>query len=175
MKISALFMLLALISGPACAEELYKIVHPDGSIEFTDDPNKPGAEPITVQKLPTYKQRPVTTPPAVEPKQAVKEKTVSYTRLEIASPAQDETVFFNENGMSISIGIEPDLAEGHVIELVVDGSVVASGQQKSFTVKDIYRGTHTVSARVVDKQGSTVKTASTVTFYMRQHSIIKPK
>jgi hypothetical protein len=60
------------------------------------------------------------------------------------------------------------------VVLRLDGVKVASGSSASFTLKNIYRGPHTLSASIIDEQGEVILEAEPVTFFMRQHSIRTP-
>lgn len=166
-----IFLYLICISPLLAAENGYRIVHPDGTVEFTDQPVE-GAEPITLPDIPTY-----STPAskvkgeqatATEKPQQKKQVTRSIA---VSRPAAEETVFFNEAGMAVSVSVKPALAKGEQVIIRLDGSEVARGGSTSFTLQDVYRGTHMLSAALVDSNGSVISESSPITFYMRQHSI----
>lgn len=167
-----------LLAAPLFAAETgYRIVHPDGTVEFTDQPEK-GAEEIRIEELSTFpaqRPRPAAAPPSpTEPAAEAGLHTGGYDTFAIASPQEQQTVFFNEEGMSVSLHIAPALAEGHEVVLRLDGVKVASGGNTSFTLKNIYRGPHTLSATINNEQGEVIREAEPVTFFMRQHSILTP-
>jgi len=170
-----LFLALLLAAPLFAAETGYRIVHPDGTVEFTDQPEK-GAEEIRIEELPTYpaqRPRPAAAPPSpTEPTAEAGLHTGGYDTFAIASPQEQETVFFNEEGMSVSLHIAPSLAEGHEVVLRLDGVKVASGASTTFTLKNIYRGPHTISATISNEQGEVIREAEPVTFFMRQRSIL---
>lgn len=174
-----LFLALLLAAPLFAAETGYRIVHPDGTVEFTDQPEK-GAEEIRIEELPTFpaqRPRPAATPPSPSgsgPSAEAGLHTGGYDTFAIASPQEQETVFFNEEGMSVSLHIAPALAEGHEVVLRLDGVKVASGASTTFTLKNIYRGPHTISATINNEQGEVISEAEPVTFFMRQRSILTP-
>jgi hypothetical protein len=172
-----LFLALLLAAPLFAAETGYRIVHPDGTVEFSDHPTE-GAEEIRIEELSTYPaQRPrpaAAPPPPSEPAAEADLHTGSYDTFAIASPQEQETVFFNEEGMTVTFNIEPSISAGHEVVLRLDGVKVASGSSASFTLKNIYRGPHTLSASIIDEQGEVILEAEPVTFFMRQHSIRTP-
>lgn len=172
-----LFLALLLAAPLFAAETGYRIVHPDGTVEFTDQPEK-GAEEIRIKELSTFPaQRPrpaAASPSPAKPAAEAGLHTGGYDTFAIVSPREQETVFFNEEGMSVSLHIAPSLAEGHEVVLRLDGVKVASGNSAAFTLKNIYRGPHTLSAAISNEQGEVIREADPVTFFMRQHSILTP-
>ena len=176
-----ILLLWALFAAPLFAAETgYRIVHPDGTVEFTDQPGK-GAEEIRMPEVPTYPAQQPTSPrvsptptsqdsrPAATPQQRK-----AYESFAISSPQEQETLWFNEKGMPVSLQVQPALAEGDEVVIRLDGKTVASGSSTSFTVKDVYRGSHTLSAAITDERGTIIREAKPVTFFMRQHSLLHP-
>ncbi len=150
----------------------YRVVHPDGTVEFTDQPVE-GAEPITLPEVPTYSAPPTTSgagsATSAKSKAKTKKKAVEKS-ISITSPAPEQTVWFNEAGMSVSVQVSPALAEGEQVIVRLDGTEVARGSATAFTLQGVYRGTHLLSAAVVSAGGSVLRESPPITFYMRQHS-----
>lgn len=176
-------LLLILTLGSAslvAAESRYRIVHPDGSVEFTDQPVE-GAEPVTLPEITTYSSTPSTsTPPSSgTPANGTEATTANqsegYTLFTISSPEDQQTVWFDAKGMNVSVQVEPELAEGDVVTIRIDGEVVATGNATTYLIQDVYRGTHTLSAVITNAQGVVIEEAGPVSFTMRQHSILHPK
>jgi len=169
-----IFLYFICTSPLLAAETGYRVVHPDGTIEFTDQPVK-GAVPITLPELPTYSS-PATPASGVSKPEVGKKasnqqgKAVEHS-ISISSPRAEETVFFNASGMSVSVQVSPKLADNEVVVIRLDGSEAARGHATSFTLKDVYRGTHMLSASLIDSQGTVISESSPITFYMRQRSI----
>ncbi|NIQ08841.1 MAG: hypothetical protein GWO23_03835, partial [Gammaproteobacteria bacterium] len=93
----------------------------------------------------------------------------------INSPVDQQTVWFDESGMKVSLQLQPALAEGDVVTIRIDGEVVATGSVTVYIIKNVYRGTHSLTAAITDEEGTMLKQAGPVTFTMRQHSIQHPK
>jgi hypothetical protein len=155
------------------AEEGYRIVHPDGTVEFTDQQTE-GAEPITLPEIPTY-STPPSTVKGTESVSAGKVREEEVAReITITSPAMEQTLWFDEAGMTVSVEVTPALSEGEQVVLILDGSEVARGSSGRFSLKEVYRGTHILSAAIIDSQGSVISESPAITFYMRQHSVQQP-
>lgn len=168
-----------LISTPLLAAETgYRIEHPDGSVEFTDRPDKTG-EAISIPQVSTFpsvhseSSRSLPTAVSQDP-DTKKDQQVENVTLTISSPREQETVWFDANGVVVTLQVVPALPEGSKIVLHLDGKEVASGYATSITLKDVYRGSHVLSAAVIDGQGKVISESAPVTFFMRQHSALHP-
>lgn len=77
--------------------------------------------------------------------------------------------------VSASVRLEPRLRAGDRVTLVLDGKAVQEpGPATSFTISPIYRGTHTLMARVEDAQGRLLCDTPTIRFHVRQPSLLQP-
>jgi hypothetical protein len=103
----------------------------------------------------------------------VKQPAEGEGKITITSPQPEQWLQFSEAGLSVSVSVTPALQNGQKVVIYLDGSEVASGTGSSFTVKNVYRGAHTLSAAVVSAGGATLFSSESVTFYIRQPSIIK--
>lgn len=169
-----LLMLLAALNL-AAQEKGYKVVRPDGTVEFTDQP-RPGAEEIPLTPIPVYEAPPLPAPPPPKaPAEPPVAEAVSYKRLAIVAPTQEETIRSNENLVTVRIALQPALHPGHVVVILLDGAEVARGRGSSFLLREVYRGEHAVSAQVVDAAGKSLISAPPVTFFLHQHSILFKK
>lgn len=178
-----LLLIGIVIVAPLSAEDTgYRIVHPDGTVEYTDQPEK-GAESIRLPEIPTYTAPSEPPSPAIPSAPASEKNTVSstqqqhegYTLFTISSPQDQQTVWFDAAGMDVSLQLKPGLAKGDMVVIRLDGQVVAAGTATSYKIKDVYRGTHTLSAVITDGRESIIRETGPITFTMRQHSLLHPK
>lgn len=175
-KYLLLVLLLPLI---ATAAQGYKIVHPDGTVEFTDQPAK-NAEEINLPDAQGYQsQSPggssaatsqVTTT-STDTKQQV---NGDYTQFAIASPSAEETIPNSGGVVSVTVAMSPALQQGHQVVITLDGSEAARGASVSFTLNGVERGAHLLSASVVDATGAVLRQAAPVTFFIFQQSLLNP-
>lgn len=168
-----LLPVLSLLAAGAGAE-VYKWVDEQGNVHYGDLP--PGGQPTEPLKLPglsTYQNRPV--PPATTEPAAEEQAFSGYTKVEIAQPEPGSAVRANDQRVVVAVALEPHLQEGHAVEILLDGSPV--GEPYSGTAVElsgVYRGQHSLQARVVDAAGQQLAASPVVTFTLRQVSIIKP-
>ncbi len=162
-----LIILAVLVAATAFAEEKgYKVVRPDGTVEFTDQP-QPGAVEIPLPESQGYKPAPVTPIPST-PNPATRKSEVDYRRLAITSPAPDQTFHVSEGPVQVQVQIDPPLRSGHKMVILLDGKSVGTGS--STTLSGLDRGTHTVTAEVRDTKGKLIKSSDPVAFHIMQYS-----
>jgi Domain of unknown function (DUF4124) len=152
--------------------EIYVWTDENGNKVYGDEPNKSDhakpveLEPLTVLQFPKAAEEAVASTPA-HSKQA-------YSALTITNPIADQTIRDSEGSVSVSLNIEPALAEGHSIQLYLDGAPYQSPQTSmSFTLSNVDRGTHTLSAKVLDDSGKSLIQARDLSFHM--HRFFKAK
>ncbi len=155
---------------PALADTVYQRVRPDGSIEYSDQP-LPGSVPRELPEVQTYEAQPLpplTPPPAVKQAPAVP----AYQSLRITQPVDDQTVFHDAAGVGVTVMVRPNLRPGDRVVIYVDGQPVAAGPSTNLTIPTPDRGTHRLTAEVQNAGGDPVLRAPTVTFHLRQHSLL---
>lgn len=167
-----LLILAILLTPPYLqAETVYRIVHPDGSVEFTDDPHR-GGEPIKVAPVATVPATVV--PPATTSPRHSRSAETAYQQIRISSPENDQVIWFDGTGLNIRVQIEPALQSGHRIAIEMNGERVAEAPATNFNLSTVFRGTHTLRALVLDAQGQTLKGSDPISFHFRQHSRTQP-
>lgn len=94
----------------------------------------------------------------------------TYQTLAIASPAAEQTLWNIEGRLPVTIAINPNLMPGHRIRLTFDGEAQdISGTR--VTLNEVYRGTHSLQAEVLDQTGRVITQSDPVRFYVQQNSI----
>lgn len=167
---------LILLTLTACsalgAAEMWRWVDSDGVVHFADRA-VPGAEKFTLQST----QKPSapaagTAPPA---RTAVRPADFRYTSCAITSPGQDE-VFNNVNAVIASIELLPGQRPGDRVLMNLNGRRVANWPEAAlgFTLTELYRGTYSLSAQILDEAGKTMCTSAQVSFHIRQPSMLTP-
>lgn len=143
------------------AETVYKTVDEDGNVIFSDQPTQ-GAEQIELQELQTIKN-PNT--PRLPPADTSRPKPADYYQaISIISPAAEEGYRNNAGNLNVKLSLQPSLKPGHKIVIKLDGQEIASGSALSASVDNVNRGTHSLSAAVVDSSGkSLISTSSSFT------------
>lgn len=159
-------MLLAMSSLQA---QIYKWTDSDGIVHFSDIPHV-GATTI---KLPEVKKN----APSIEPS-SDKEPLASaittnskdnYRDIAITEPKNEATIRNNQGYVPIIVSIEPELKTGDLIQILFDGEPLGKPKASMISaINDIKRGTHTIAASVIDKDGGVIKTSESVTIYMHR-------
>jgi hypothetical protein len=174
MRNLASFLLLGLTMS-AGAAEMWRWKDATGTWHYSDRP-EPGAERMNVPGAPkpgTVASAPVAQSssrqtPAAEP-------ATVYTSCVVTSPTPDQ-VFFAVNAVNVALLIDPALQGEDQVQVYLDGRVVPTwpASEMSYTLSEMYRGTHTVSMRVLNAQGRAICTGPAVTFHVRQPSVQAP-
>lgn len=156
----SLIFIASLVSVGAHAQDgstqVYRSVQPDGSVLFTDQA-KDGAETVRIKALPTVApfENPVsgrTTPNT----QSESSQSISspYKSFSIVSP-QNDTAFHSGNGqVTVTLLIDPPLRPRHQVAIFLDGKKVAEGPSSQFTIGNVDRGTHQLSAQIANSNGA---------------------
>jgi len=175
LRSASILLSLLLAAVPAAGTKVYKWVMPDGSIQYSDRPQQEGAEQVELPPLQTF------SPPPAPARSAAGSggsdaaaQASGYERLEVVSPGPDEVVRDNGGTVRVRLALEPPLASGHTVEILLDGKPIGSGRATSASVTSVDRGSHTVSAVIKDEQGNTVASAPSVSFHLKKVSRLLP-
>ncbi len=167
MKQLVLTLCLVLASGAVQAQKVYKVIQPDGTVEFTDAP-PPDAPAQQIEIPPLNTVRPLAPPLASATEKAAAPKRY-YDRLTIDEPESGQTVRDNQGNVEVVLTLDPQINtdEGHKIQILYDGQ--EHGDPSSSleqTLKGVARGGHTVGAQVVDKRGRVLIRSQPVSFHL---------
>jgi len=171
MKLLAPMLCLALICASAQAQKVFRVVQPDGTVEFTDSPpsNRP-AEEIQV--------RPLNSTPGLAPSAGASTQTAAdkghkgYSDFRITKPHNDEAIRDNAGNVNVDLKLTPSLQSGDKIALLLDGESVGGGKSTAITLSDMDRGTHNLQAVVKNSNGQVVARSNSVTFTVQRRSAI---
>ena len=166
-------LLLALVV-PLASADVYKTVTSDGEIIFSDTPS-PGAKRVHLPKLMTYKSTPLPSLPADTT--APPPAAVTYQSFKVSAPQDQATIWDNEGNVPMTVNLEPALAveDGHRIQFYLDGKPYGKPElSMANTFHGLDRGTHTLSASVLDDKGDSLISTAPVTVYLHQASLLHP-
>ena len=165
------------IAADAATSRIYRTTDEHGNVVLTDIPPRDGesAEQVVLAAPNTFTAEealPDAQTWIVEEDGDVVEASFSYRTLSIASPQDDQAVRENAGNLTVVANISPVLQPGHIMRLLMDGSVVQEGPQSSFELANVDRGTHTIALEVVDQEGIVLKRSDSITFHMLRVSIL---
>lgn len=179
------FIVFIFIAVSAQAE-IYRSVDAEGNVVFTDEPIQ-GAEKIEISPSTVISPDPSITTGDAEADEILKlspdEEAVTEPELDavpayqvrIIAPADDESIWVNNGNVTVSMIVEPqlDAERGDLIVLNVDGADIGEAQPStSFQLTNLSRGTHSVSATIVDSNGAVLTSSDTVTFHLHRTSVL---
>lgn len=167
--------LLVFCATAVAASEMWRWVDERGIVHYSDRPH-PGAERVDVAPAQSY-SAPALAPAgrAEEPEQSAAPAT-PYSRLNIISPGDGETLWNIGGDLNVQVAAEPELQGGHELHVYLDGKRVEGVPQGNgqFTIGDVFRGEHTLRASIVDDRGSELMSSATIVFYVHQASLLNP-
>lgn len=156
--------------APQQHQKIYRMRDKNGDVIFTDNPPK-GSDAVQIHlqpsnSVPMPKASPQ--PAAGKQPQQQKKQAVHY-RVTIASPTDKETFQNPDKPVDVTVQVEPTLRKGDKLRLLYDGKPM-----DGTSIKRPERGTHTVSAEVVDANGKVLGKSGAHTFYVHRHSRLLP-
>lgn len=142
----------------ALAEKVtvYKKVLPDGSISYSDSPDK-DAKALEVEPVPTVPALQSRTPISLERFEETEVKP-PYETFELISPASDSAFWSGDGTVPVEIKLVPGLLPGHRLEVLIDGNLIGAAQSTSYKVPNVDRGTHVLTARIMNSVDRVVVT-----------------
>ncbi len=168
MNVKLLLLINIFIVQFAYAETVYKTRDAEGNIIFSDVQTE-GAEVIELQEVQTL-NIPKVNPDQFRETTKLTPKETEYSQFELISPENDSTIRSNEGNVSVSIEITPTLDEKHVIVFFMDGKEVSSGKSKQLSLTGLDRGSHIVTAAVINESENIIKSSNKVVFHLRKES-----
>jgi len=165
---------LAVSALAAESDKIYKTTDEDGNTVFTNEKPSEDAEPVDLEPLNTVPPEQITDPEAsprdqnqAGGQQRQDQATPRYRGVAIKYPPPGQTVRHNGGVVPFQVETQPagkPLAEGHRIQVVLDGEVRDSGRKRQISVSAVNRGPHTAEARIVDQDGAAITSSEPVEF-----------
>ena len=173
-----LILLFALTTSLVHAAPAWKWVDANGQVHYSDTP-VPGATQVELSGAQTFgssaRQQSAANKPAG---QSAPERTGAaqpYRSFNIVSPKQQETLWNVGTVVNVQLELDPPLQPGHLVDLFFDGQRLnLSTTSTDFMLENVFRGTHTVQAVIVDQSGTEVIRSLATTFMVQQSSIQNP-
>jgi hypothetical protein len=144
-------------------------VDANGTVHFSDRP-VPGARQVELagaQGFTSQAPTQITRAPAQPATGSV------YERVEVVSPAEQETLWNIGTMLNVQVSFQPPLRAGHRYDLAFDGQRRnLNTTAQSVTLPDVFRGEHSLQIVVIDSTGAEVMRSSSRTFYVQQTSVL---
>ncbi len=149
---------LTLLVPAVVASQVYRWIDADGKTHYSDRPVA-GAEALGI---------PVKTPLPLQEKAAPAQSSPGpYIQFEIVAPADNSTVRDPEGNVTLGLVLEPQLMEGHRLQILTDGAP-ASGDipGTQLRLSGLPLGSHQIQARIIDAGGTAIASSSVVRFHL---------
>jgi hypothetical protein len=176
MRPLASFLLCSFALG-AGAAEIWRWKDANGVVHYSDNPVA-GAERIVMDTPGPAAQDEAA--PGAQPAQPeappVPLPPFAYTACEITSPANEQD-FQGVQPVAVNLRVEPGLQPGHRIQVFVNGQQRSDwpANSTSYTFAEVFRGSYTLNARILDAGGRTLCAGPTITFHLRQPGLLSPQ
>jgi hypothetical protein len=148
--------------------EVYKIVDSTGKVIYTDTP--PVDQSADELLLPTINQLPKSVTPESEFLAEDKPVFLGYSAVDLVAPQSDSIISYEQKNIIVQLALTPELQIGHLVQFYLDGAAygrpVAS---TSYSIGDLHRGSHSVSARVITGEGEIMGSSRSVTVHVQRH------
>lgn len=178
-----IFMLIGL--GTAVAGDIYRWIDENGNEVYSDQPTE-NAEKIELRHSMIY--TPVVIPDsndlstddtqaATEQSETDQTEPAPNYQLIIVSPEDDAGIRVNNGNVVVNLQVIPALVpeRGDRIQLYLDGLPVGLPMpQLSFLLENLDRGTHQLSAVVLNASGEVLAQSAPTTFHLQRSSLLQP-
>ncbi len=175
---SAIWLLPLTLVMHSSHAELYKWIDKDGSIIYSDTPPYEGAKQLVPPGLTTTPAVKVEKKKPTTPTSSDDSDDFKYTGFRIISPKHDQAIRDNQGNIAISLAITPsiNLKKGHYVTMTLDGKDIEEKFiSASITLKNIDRGSHTLSATLKNKTGQILMSSKPITLHLHRFSTLHNK
>ncbi len=151
-------------------ETVYRVVGPGGEVSYTDTPPEQG-------EFEALELEAVNTQPALEAdfqaSTPEEQQTALYERIAIVAPKNDTTVPPGQLNVVVQLELEPPLHTGHLVQFFLDGEPQGEpAATTAVTLSDLYRGSRTIQAQVIDDaSGTVIAQSNSVVIHVKRHSV----
>lgn len=166
--------------GTAVAADIYRWVDDSGNQVYSDQPTE-NSEKIELLEPMIYS--PVEIPEITETTNNEASENTDESepapgyQLKIVSPEDDAGIRINNGNVMVNLQVLPALVpeRGDMIQLYLDGLPAGMPMpQLNFMLENLDRGTHQLSAVVLNASGEVITQSDTVTFHLQRTSLLQP-
>ncbi len=163
------------LSLAAASQEIYRWVDKNGIVHYSDQPDSPNAELITVIESNTYDSADTAPASSSGTAEEADDQTVSpYDSLSIVQPEPDQVFFGSDVVVTATADLQGTLRPDHSVVFFLNGNRrPAQGLSAEFS--GLARGSYFLRASILDQNGDPVVTSQQTTFHVRQPSINSPQ
>ncbi|GAB2188449.1 hypothetical protein MAH1_00550 [Sessilibacter sp. MAH1] len=157
-------VLLAVVTQPLSAQDIYKTVDENGNVTYSDSPVKENSKKLD---LPEINSQPSPNPETAPRffKADEKTKPIKYA-LKINEPIHDQAIPPGQRDVAIIAEIDPIPTEDDITyTLLVDGSATDTAELPSFLIKEPLRGSHDIQIQAKQDK-KVIATSKSITIHV---------
>ena len=163
------------LSLTAASQEIYRWVDKNGIVHYSDQPDSPNAELISVIESNTYEGAEPSASPGSSDEDSESGQGVSpYDSLSIVQPSPDQVFFGSDAVVTAIADLKGTLRPDHSVVFFLNGNRRPSASL-DVEFSGLARGTYFLRASILDQDGEPVITSQQTTFHVRQPSINSPR
>lgn len=154
-------------------KRIYRARDKDGTVIFTDDPERTGATDVEEVRIEESNTLPMSVPKgALQAPEELEEdgQKVPEYQITIQSPQPEQHFHNPQEPIPVQVTVKPSPISGHRLQLVYDGTVL----EKPEVPWPQIRGTHTLVARIVDQEGNLMAKTERVFYVHRPSKLLPP-
>lgn len=151
---------------------IYKTTDAKGNVVYTDSPSK-DAKAVNLPPLsivPSLSAEQIAQANAGS--RSTGQSAVTHYQLKFVQPAAEQTVR-KPDPIGVNVNVQPALANGDNLSILLDGVVVANGNGVTISTQHMNRGAHSLTARITNTAGRVVSELGT-TVYVQQNTVNSP-
>lgn len=163
--------LLLSLALPASAQ-IYKYIDANGNTVFTNQPPEGvNAESIELPQTNTVEMQAPRTPP---PQASPEAQAAPYRILQLTGLPDEQAMRANNGTFSVGVRLEPALAAGHRLRLLLDGQPYgAASSATRLQLTNVDRGEHSLAVEVLSGERS-LQQSETLTFTVQRVNTSSP-
>lgn len=170
------WLLVACLFALPTMADVYTYIDAQGNRVFTDLPRPGNAKRVPLATGNRMSANPTGAAPLVAAAKSAEKPLFHYDMLRVLVPEPDATIRSNAGELIVSVTSEPGLQRGHRYRLLLDGLPTAEpGLSPVFALSNIDRGSHNLSAEILDEQGRTVERTANQPFHMLRTSLAQKR
>lgn len=165
------FGLTALFALNALADTIYKSTDAQGRVIYSDQP-QPGA--VEQRQLPSINTMEPSEPQAYPRQTREPEPAVIDYRVRIDAPEPETSVPPGQRDLTISVSVEPRLAQGHALAYFQNNELLLETRQAQLVIEEIFRGTHILEVAVLNEDGEVLSRSEPVVVHVHRVGLNSP-
>ncbi len=171
-------LLLPLIAG-AGQPVIYRWVDENGTVHYSDtappDKSAQAADLPQLTIVPAKKIKPKKSADQKDQGDKQKDGTqdlATFDDLRLVRPKAEENLWGTGGTVTAEVAFSGRLPRGYAIQFVLDGKALKPVRKKTYVIREVIRGEHTLYAQIIEiNSGQVVAKTDPVTFYLKQATV----